>query len=140
MNLLVDEVQRVNAGGLGQKPQSSHLHPDHRARPGVTAWMGVSRSSRGDSVRRQGDKAGIPEGRLLGLRASRSPPSPGPWAASSLPAAGSSLGAHVISLRRTQGLEGFAPSLWKQSVFLPERVSVPFPTVAGTCAVSPLPR
>lgn len=94
----------------------------------------------GDSVRRQGDKAGIPEGRLLGLRASWSPRGPGPGAASSLPAAGSSLGAHVISLLRTQGLEGFAPSLWKQSVFLPEKVSVPFPTVAGTCAVSPLPR
>ena len=65
----------------------------------------------GDSVRRQGDKAGIPEGRLLGLRASWSPRGPGPGAASSLPAAGSSLGAHVISLLRTQGLEGFAPCL-----------------------------
>ena len=87
-------------GGPGQKPQSP--------RSKGSSW--------GDSVQRQDDKAGISEGRLLGLGfsglASRSPPG----AASSLPAAGPSLTPTWFHCGEGQGLEGFAPFPTRESV------------------------
>lgn len=106
-------------GGPGQKPQSSRLHPDHRARPGERVC--AVRMTRLES-RKEGFSGS----------ASRSPPG----AASSLPAAGPSLTPTWFHCRGPKVWRA-SPHLWKQSVFPPEKVSIPFLRVAGTCAVSP---
>ena len=99
MNLLVDEVQRVSAG-------------EARAETSVITFTpGSQGSSWGDSVRRQDDKAGISEGRLIGLGFEVSP------RRSELPASCWAFPhAHVVSLRGTQRLEGYAPFPTRESV------------------------
>lgn len=99
----------------------------------ITFTPGSQGSSWGESVRRQDDKAGISEGRLLGLGFEVSP------RCSELPASCWAFPhAHMVSLPGTQGLEGFAPSL--ETICFPTRESVhPFSQSRGhLCCEPPL--
>lgn len=99
----------------------------------ITFTPGSQGSSWGESVRRQDDKAGISEGRLLGLGFEVSP------RRSELPASCWAFPhAHMVSLPGTQGLEGFAPSL--ETICFPTRESVhPFSQSHGhLCCEPPL--